>query len=103
MREMKDIEYFIMRNILSLKYLYKEMHIKPLKEKSRGVNTGFNFKNSMGEIVDLFRRTYVLKLVKTLTIQNLLMNIPIINFLDKHKNQSLAKIVQFRQRFYMKI
>ena len=72
MPEMMD-EYFVMRNILSLKYLYKSIYIKSLKEKSRGENTGFNFKNCVGDIDDLFRRTYVLKLVKTLIIQNLFM------------------------------
>lgn len=66
-------EYFVMRNILSLKYLYKSIYIKSLKEKSRGENAGFNFKNCVGDIDDLFRRTYVLKLVKTLIIQNLFM------------------------------
>jgi len=83
--KMEYIEY-VMRNILSLKNSYKKMYIKSLEEISRGVNAGFNCKNSMGEIVTLFRRTYVLKLVITLTIQNLSRNILIIYSLDKNKS-----------------
>jgi hypothetical protein len=60
----KEDEDLVMRNILSLKHSYIGIYINPFKERSSGLNAGFNFKNCMGDIVDLFRRTYVLNLLK---------------------------------------